>query len=181
MTCDACYEVVSKSPIIPVLRGWESCYLGLFTGHDPTRGSGRGDFKISRVGSGRVITFKNIMGRDGSGQEVSKSRGSGRVGSIGFKISRVGSGRIKKFSKSRRSGRVMTHELFSADPRVKPADLTQSAFFKLTAEGHCRAGAPRVRPADPYIIQNLPLPASLVTMLRSYVITACRTITRQYP
>ena len=26
----------------------------LFTGHDPTRGSGQGDFKISRVGSGRV-------------------------------------------------------------------------------------------------------------------------------
>ena len=44
----------------------------------------------------------------------------------------------------------MTRELFSADPRVKPADLARgSAFFKLTAEGHCRAGAPRVGPADP--------------------------------
>ena len=73
----------------------------------------------SRVGSGRV--------------------GSGRVGSIDFKISRVGSGRVKKFSKSR--GSTMTRELFSADPRVNPADLT--------AEGHCRAGVPRVRPSDP--------------------------------
>ena len=41
-------------------------------------------------------------------------------------------GRIKVVSKSRRSGRFMTRELFSADPRVKPADLARgSAFFKL--------------------------------------------------
>ena len=37
---------------------------------------------------------------------VSKSRGSGRVGSSRFKIARVGSGRVKRFSKSRGSGRV---------------------------------------------------------------------------
>ena len=43
-----------------------SYIAGLFTGHDPTRGSGQGGFKISRVGSGRVKRF-------------SKSRGSGRV------------------------------------------------------------------------------------------------------
>ena len=43
----------------------------------------------------------------------------------------------------------MTRELFSADLRFKPADLASgSAFFKLTAEGHCRAGAPRVGAAD---------------------------------
>ena len=31
----------------------------------------------------------------------------------------------------------MTRELFSADPRVKPADLARgSTYFKLTAEGH---------------------------------------------
>ena len=43
----------------------------------------------------------------------------------------------------------MTRELFSADPRVKHADLARgSAFFKVTAEGRCRAGAPRVGPAD---------------------------------
>ena len=121
--------------------------------------------------------------------------GSGRVGSKSFKIARVGSGRVgsgrvKRFSKSRWSGRVMTREIrvtrgsshhdprvfwgdprvfwgdprvfwgdlrvfwgdprvFWGDPRVKPADLARgSAFFKLTAEGHRRAGAPRVRPAD---------------------------------
>ena len=39
----------------------------------------------------------------------------------------------------------MTHELFSADPWVKRADLARgSPFFKFTAEGYCRAGAPRV-------------------------------------
>ena len=50
-------------------------YAGLFTGHDPTRGSTQEVFKISWVGSGRV--------------------GSGRVGS-----GRVGSSRVKSFSKS---------------------------------------------------------------------------------
>ena len=45
---------------------------------------------------------------------------------------------------------IMTRELSPAEPRVKPADLArESAFFKLTAGGHCRAGAPRVGPADP--------------------------------
>ena len=39
-------------------------------------------------------------------KRVSKSRGSGRVGSLRFKISRVGSGPVKRFSKSRGSGRV---------------------------------------------------------------------------
>ena len=74
----------------------------------------------------------------------------------------------------------MTRELFSADPLVKHADLARGSgprirLFQTTrtaAEGHCRADAPRVRPAGPYIIQNLPLPASLVPMLQSYVITA---------
>ena len=47
-------------------------YPGVFTGHDPTRVSGQGDFKMSRVGSGRV-------------------------GSRSFEISRVGSGRVKSF------------------------------------------------------------------------------------
>ena len=41
---------------------------GIFTGHDPTRGAGQGGFKISRVGSGRVITFSNLTGRVGSGR-----------------------------------------------------------------------------------------------------------------
>ena len=54
--------------------------------------SGQEDFKISRVGSGRVKRF-------------SKSRGSGRVGSGQevFKISWIGSGRVKKPQNSRGS------------------------------------------------------------------------------
>ena len=41
--------------------------------------------------------FYNIADRVGSGQEVSKSHGSGRVVTIAFTISRVGSGRVKRF------------------------------------------------------------------------------------
>ena len=76
---------------------------GLFTGHDP--GPVKGVSK-SR-GSGRVkLHFKISPGRVGSGQEVSKSRGSGLVGSIGFKnlAGQVGLG--QEVSKSRGSGRV---------------------------------------------------------------------------
>ena len=72
-----------------------------------------------RVGSGRVITFQ--ISRVGSGQEVSKSRGLGRVGSIGFQnlVGRVGSGRVgsgrigsgQEVSKSRGPGRVMTRKI----------------------------------------------------------------------
>ena len=68
--------------------GQHDNFPGLFAGHDPTRGSGDGVFKVSRVGSGRV----------GSGQESSKSQGSGRVGSRGFQISRAGLGRVNIFS-----------------------------------------------------------------------------------
>ena len=98
----------------PVRNGEYRRNSGLFTGHDPTRGSGQGGFKISwvgrvgslrfkmsrvgsgrvrsgqevfkisRIGSGRVKRLQNLAGRVGSGQEVSKSRGSGRVGSRGF-------------------------------------------------------------------------------------------------
>ena len=167
---------------------------GLFTGHDPTRGSGQGGFKISRVGSGRVITFQNLMGRVGSGQEVFKiSRvGSGRVkrlqnlaGRVGsgqevFKISRVGSGHDPRKTSHFAGQAIMTREVVWADPRVKPADLAGgSAFLKLTAESHVDAvQTPR---GSANKIQTFRLPASLVPMLRSYVITACRTITRQYP
>ena len=46
-------------------------FQGSFTGHDPTHWSGPGGLQdiAGRVGSGRV----------GSGEEVSKSRGSGSV------------------------------------------------------------------------------------------------------
>ena len=103
------------------------------------RGSGQGGFKISRVGSGRVGSrgFQKLAGRVGSGQEV-------------FKTSRVGSGHDPRNTGRFAGQAIMTRELFWADPRVKPADLARgSAFFKLTAEGHGRAGAPWVRPADP--------------------------------
>ena len=63
---------------------------------------------------GRVTTFKIFAGRVwwgrvgsgrvGPGQEVSKSRGSDLVGSIGVTPSRVGSG--QEVSQSRGSGRV---------------------------------------------------------------------------
>ena len=70
---------------------------------------------LGRVGSDRVKRFQNLVGRVGSGpgnmlQNLAGPVGSGRVGSRGFKIPRVGSGRVKRFSKSRGSGRVMTRE-----------------------------------------------------------------------
>ena len=84
---------------------------GLFTGNDPTRGSGHGGFKISRVGSGRVIKILRVgsarvikMLRVGSARVKrfpKKSRGSGRV-----KRFQNLTGRVKRFSKSRGSGRV---------------------------------------------------------------------------
>ena len=50
----------------------------------------------------------------------------------------------------------MARELFSAVLRVKPTDLARgSAFFKLTAEGQCHAGAPQVGSAEPQVLQNL--------------------------
>ena len=80
---------------------------GLSTGPDPLRGSGQGGFKMSRVRSDRVIVFKNFTSRVGSGQQVLKSRESGRVGSRGLKSR--GSGRVgscQEVWKSRGSIRV---------------------------------------------------------------------------
>ena len=54
---------------------------GLFTGHDPTRGSGQEVLEMSRVGSGRVQKFSNLTRRVGSGQKVFKSPGPGPGGS----------------------------------------------------------------------------------------------------
>ena len=82
----------------------------LFTGHDPTRGSGQVVFKTPRVGSGRVGSrgfeisradlspvkrLRNLTGRVGSGQEVLKSRGSRRVGSGQKVLKSRGSGRVR--------------------------------------------------------------------------------------
>ena len=84
-------------------------------------GSGQEDFKISRVGLGRVKRFSKSRGsvRVGSGPEVFKiSRvGSGRVGSGGFQnlAGRVGSGQdVSKFSRVG-SGRVGS-QLTRPDP-----------------------------------------------------------------
>ena len=132
---------------------------GLFRGHDPTCGSGQGvsksrgsgrvgsrDFKnghlrckSSRIGSGRVNRLQNLAGRVGSGRV-----GSGRVKRFRNLAGRVGLGHDPR--DTGHSGQaIMTRELCSADPRVKPVDLARgSALFKLTAEGHCRVGAPRV-------------------------------------
>ena len=47
---------------------------GLFTGHDPTLGSGQESFKMLRVGSGRVNNFLIIVGRVGPrGFQISRS------------------------------------------------------------------------------------------------------------
>ena len=91
--------------------------------------------------------FQNLAGRVGSGHYALKSHGpsrvkrfqnlAGRVGSRGFQnlAGRVGSSPAKYGSFA--GPAIMTRELFSADPRVKPTDLARgSAFFKLTAEGH---------------------------------------------
>ena len=81
---------------------------GLFTGHDPTRGPRQECFKMSRVGlksvqnkisrvrSGRVKRFSNLVGRVGSGNEM-------------FKISRVGSGHDPRYT---------GHARVVHDPRV---------------------------------------------------------------
>ena len=141
-------------------------FQGLFTVHDPTRGSGQGGFKISWVGSG---------------EEVSKPRGPGRVGSIVFKISRVGWGRIKRFQNLASRDRVMTREIRVTrgsshhDPRVvfgSPAGRTRGSGLRIrlfqTFIAACRrvlampaprGSDPRIRPAGPKLMQNLPLPA----------------------
>ena len=105
---------------------------GLFTGHDPTGGSGQEVFKISRVESSRATSFIKIswVGSDWvknflnlTGRVRSGRVGSGRVGSGGSEISRVGpvwSGRVRRFLISHGSGRVRL-----PDPtRPEPLSLT---------------------------------------------------------
>ena len=124
----------------------------LFMGHDPTRGSRQEVFKISRVRSGsgrevprssrvesgRVKSFSKLAGRLKLGQEVHKitrvrsgqveadQNFAGRVGSTVFQNSRVGSCRVKRFSKSRGSGRVgWGRQVTRPDPiRLVRYDLT---------------------------------------------------------
>ena len=105
---------------------------GLLTGQEVfktwDRVGSRG-FELSRVGSGRVE----------SGQEVLKSRGSGRIWSIGFEISRVGSQVESGVFKSHGVGSghdprgtahftdraTSTRDFFSSYLQVGPVDLTR--------------------------------------------------------
>ena len=74
----------------------------------------------------------------------------------------------------------MTRGLFSADPRVKPADLACGFVYQAYSgppEGPCRAGASRIGPADPTRgsendtkLAASCMKVSLVPILRSYVI-----------
>ena len=73
-----------------------------------------------RVGSRQLKLFAGLVG---SGQEVLKFNGSGRIGSRGFEVSRVGSGqevfemsrdgsdRVRRCSKCHGSGQAMTREI----------------------------------------------------------------------
>ena len=119
---------------------------------------------MSRVGSGRVKRFENL---------------AGRFGSRGFEISRVGSG--QEVLKPGGSGRVVTREILVtrgsrhhdqrvvlADLRIETADLACGlAFFKLIAACQRtfmvvpapRELDPQVRPTRLKMIQNLPNPA----------------------
>ena len=64
-----------------------------------------------------------------------------------------GLGRVmtREVQVTRGSGHTMTRELFSADPRVRPADLARGSVslqtYSCLPEGHSRD--PRVRPAGP--------------------------------
>lgn len=110
-------------------------------GTDPTRGSGREVFKMSRLGSGqevfkssrvwsgRVKRCSNLAGRVRSGQDFFDSHWSGRIGSGRFFFKPHGSDQVESKSDKKLTGRVnrslagrasTTCELFSANPRVGP-------------------------------------------------------------
>ena len=68
-------------PTRPAIRGSHGC------GYRAVKSSGRIYQGFTRVMTRPACRVKG----------VSKSRGSGRVGSLRFEISRVGSGRVKRF------------------------------------------------------------------------------------
>ena len=79
-----------------------------------TRPAGRVQGVSKSRGSGRVGSGYNTSTSRGSGRVGSGRVGSGRVGSsqeVSNLAGRVGSARVKGFSKSRGSGRVMTREI----------------------------------------------------------------------
>ena len=143
-----------------------------------SRGSGRVRtryFRSSRIGSGRVG-----LGRVGSGQEISKSRGLGRLGpgSVQSVIGRVRSWCVMY---GWFAGRVtMTREFFSADPRAWPADRY---FGKVQLP----AGRPPLWLAGPKLHSetHLPFPArrplsSRYSDFRENIL-ARRIVTRELP
>ena len=109
----------------------------------PVRGCHRYPTAARPVQGGYNQGFSRVMTRPaGRVKGVSKSRGSGRVGSDQefFKISRVRSGHDPRDTGHFAGQAIMTRELFWADPRVQSADLAGgSAFFKLTGESHVEA------------------------------------------
>ena len=66
---------------------------GRFAGHEPTRGSRHGVFKMSRVGPGRV---RSVPKSHGSGRVKTFFNLAGLVGSKSCQISWVGLGRDKR-------------------------------------------------------------------------------------
>ena len=101
-------------------------------------GSGSLWFKTSRVGPGRV----------GSGQELSKSRGSGRAGSRGIKISR--SGQVgSRVLKTSRVG--LGHDPRAGHSRLKPPRPAGCVW-------RTRVSKPRIWPADsPFSNLHMPV------------------------
>ena len=93
-------------------------YPGLFTGQNPTGGSGLEVFEFPQDGSGRVESGRVGSGRVGSGLVGSGRVGSGRVGSSRVGSAQVGSGRV-------RSGRVKSGQVGSGR-----AGRVESEFLK---------------------------------------------------
>ena len=127
-------------------RGDPNCYMACISRVSQDLagrvGSGEEVFEMSRIRSGRVTRLSNFTGRVGSGGF--QSRGPGRVDSGGSQISRVrsgrimrfsnltgrvGSGRVRRFSKSRGSGRVRSRHLQHFADQVGSADWTSTMKF----------------------------------------------------
>ena len=115
---------------------------------DPTRGSGRGSFKMSRVKSYQEVLKSRWSDWVGSGQEVSTSRGLGRVMTREIQFNHRRShhhprerfafgwpgGKIRRFWVRIRLFQTYRCMLLLAGPAEKSADSgRESAFFKHTA------------------------------------------------
>ena len=174
------WSVGLKSRRLGQASSRDSTRSGLFVGHDPARGSGHGVFKMSRVGSSRFRKFSNSygMGRVGSRRFQISPVGSDRVKSFSNLMDRVGSGRVKRFlivtgrvrwgqeatkiaqvgsghDRSLASQAGMTFELFSANPRVGPADPAPGSDSRVQHLEHLPLYYPKVS-LEPVFI-NTPL------------------------